>query len=564
MIFRIEKSEQPTEIRENDLLRQRKIAGAGFLLAFAAVALIVGYGTQVTAQTAQEEAKMEADYEKEFAANLNKAGSGDANAQYWVGREYQWRITKRDAAKAMSWYEKAAMQGHADAQQSLGRIYYLGKLVPKEMKKAVFWLQKSAAKDQAEAQYLLGHILAKGDGVPKDTPKAIEWFKKAAVQGHPDAQNELGSRYQRGDGVGKDIAKAIEWWQKAASEDNNVPCKCRFPIGNERAQYNLGVAFEHGEGVPKDAAKAVEWYQKAAVQGMESAQANLGRLYALGSGVPRDEVLGYAWANLASSSGGKTSVSIREYIERLLSPAEKAEAQRLSSNWKEGRVLVREGKTAGLSSSPGIPTKQGTGTAFLVGNAGQAITNFHVIDGCREVKAEGRDGAIKVVTSDTINDLALLQMPVATNPAANIVSDPTKLRQGEDIVVFGFPLNSVLSSGGNLTPGVVSALTGLGNNSNQIQITAPIQPGSSGSPVLNKTGEVVGVVSMKLSDSKMAKATGQVGQTVNFAVNGQTLKTFLDAHKIKYSTGGYFSREKSTADLADEARKWTLVVECWK
>jgi len=132
-------------------------------------------------------------------------------------------------------------------------------------------------------------------------------------------------------------------------------------------------------------------------------------------------------------------------------------------------------------------------------------------------------------------------------------------------VVFGFPLNAVLSSGGNLTSGVVSALTGLGNNTNQIQITAPIQPGSSGSPVLIKRGEVVGVVSMKLSDSKMAKATGQVGQNVNFAVNGQTLRTFLDTHKVTYRSGaGFFSFAKSTADLADEARKWTLVVECWK
>ena len=56
-----------------------------------------------------------------------------------------------------------------------------------------------------------------------------------------------------------------------------------------------------------------------------------------------------------------------------------------------------------------------------------------------------------------------------------------------------------------------------------------------------------------------------MGQNVNFVVNGQTLRAFLDTHKVDYrSGGGLFSRGKSTADLADEARKWTLVVECWR
>ena len=70
---------------------------------------------------------------------------------------------------------------------------------------------------------------------------------------------------------------------------------------------------------------------------------------------------------------------------------------------------------------------------------------------------------------------------------------------------------------------------------------------------------------MKLSDSKMAKATGQVGQNVNFAVGGQTLRSFLDAHQVTYSSGREFLVfDKSKADIADEARKWTTVVECWK
>ena len=323
-----------------------------------------------------------------------------------------------------------------------------------------------------------------------------------------------------------------------------------------------------GEGVPKDDAKAFEWTQKAAAQGEEDAQFRLGMAYYFGNGVATDNVLAYAWSNLANAKSVERAWNIRMMAENKMTPAEIAEAQRLSSGWKLGVLLARESGSAGVGkqpASPGSLAKKGTGTAFIVNASGHAITNHHVVDGCTEVRAEGRDGVVKVVTSDVVNDLAQLQIPGVPSAQATIASDPAKLRQGGDIVVFGFPLNAVLSSGGNLTPGVVSALTGLGNNTNQIQITAPIQPGSSGSPVINKKGEVVGVVAMKLSDSKMAKATGQIGQNVNFAVSGQTLKTFLDTHKVEYRTGGMFSfGGKSTADLADEARKWTLVVECWK
>jgi uncharacterized protein len=234
-------------------------------------------------------------------------------------------------------------------------------------------------------------------------------------------------------------------------------------------------------------------------------------------------------------------------------------------------LLAREGKSGTPNASPSSTStpdglnKQSTGTAFLVAKTGQVITNYHVIDGCKEVRVQGRDGLEKLVTRDTVNDLALLQVTGTIHATATLSAEPNKLRQGEEVVVYGFPLNSILSSGGNFTPGLVSAMSGLGNNTHQIQITAPIQPGSSGSPVLNKKGEVVGVVSMKLSDSMMAKATGQVGQNVNFAVSGQTLRTFLDTHQVPYTSGsGFFSREKNTADLAEEARKWTLLVECWK
>ncbi len=485
------------------------------------------------------------------------AAQGNAKAQFNLGVAYaNGAGVPKDVAKAMEWYQKAAARGHARAQRILWLMYRSGIGVPKDDAKAVEWLQKEAAQGGANAQAVLGTVYRTGEGVPKDYAKAVEWYQKAAAQGDVYAQIQLGGMYRTGEGVTKDAAKAVEWYQKAATQ------------GYVEAQYDLGGIYLSGEGVPKDYAKVAEWWQKAAAQGHAEAQFSLGMMYAEGDGVPKDSVLAYAWTNLAAAQGGVYNK--KAHRDALtLSSAQRAEAERLSSNWKMGQVLRREGESVAdadsTESAGGAPAKQGTGTAFVVSTEGHAVTNHHVVVGCKEVRVQGRSELVQVITRDEVSDLALLKMPGETRAAAALSPDPASLRQGQDIMVFGFPLDSVLSSGGNLTPGVVSAITGLGNNSNQIQITAPIQPGSSGSPVMDKKGHVVGVVSMKLSDSAMVKHTGTLAQNVNFAISGQTLKAFLDANRVPYKTGrSFFAWEKSLADLGDEARKWTTVVECWE
>ncbi len=567
--------------------------------------------------------------ELDFARNQKEADTGKAEGQYALGEMYATgKGVQKDDIKAVEWYQKASAQGHVDAQASLGEIYMLGSCIPKDAAKALDWLQKAAMLGHAKAQFNLGLMYDNGEGVPKDAIKAFEWYQKAAAHGNTEAQTSIGVMYEKGDGVPKDYAKAFEWTQKAAAQGNAVAQSNLGEIfikgegmpknsikafdwfqkaaekGSDNAQNRLGQAYFHGDGVLKDAVKAVEWYQKAgaqgnitalnhlgvsfldgigvpkdyvkaltffkkaAAQGYDDAQNNLGSMYYSGQGVSKDWVLAYAWYNLAAAQGDAQIQSNRNWLEKKLTAAERAEGQRLASNWKKGNLLNKFDAEAFLnekSSEPIKPKKQLTGTAFTVSSDGHALTNYHVINGCTEVKVAGREGNVKVITSDSVNDLALLQLPSKSDDIAQLNPDPSKLRQGEDVIVFGYPLNWALSSGGNLTPGTVSALSGLGNNSNQIQITAPIQPGSSGSPVMDKKGNVIAVVSMTLDDVKMTKITGQVGQSVNFAVNGQTVKAFLDANKVPYKTGGgFFSTEKSNADIADEARKWTVLVECWK
>ncbi|CAG1002185.1 Secretory immunoglobulin A-binding protein EsiB [Methylophilaceae bacterium] len=489
--------------------------------------------------------------EEELKKLQMEADGGSADAQFNLAKKILSGVgVTKDAAKAAEWFRKAAVQGHVGAQFMLGVMYANGEGVPKDAAKAVEWYQKAAAQGHAKAQFNLGFMYYNGEGMPKNAAKAVEWFKKAAAQGGAEAQYVLGLMYESGEGVFKDAAKAVEWYQKAAAQ------------GGAEAQYRLSLMYDSGEGVPKDTAKAVEWCQKAAAQGLADAQANLGA-YIVGDGVSKNLVLAYAWSNLAAAQGNNIARINRDIFESQLTPAQRAEGQRLASNWKKGDTL-QSSSDNGAASSDGKPIKHSTGTAFVVSNNGHALTNHHVINGCAEVKVAGREGIAKVITSDGVNDLALLQLPGKVKDIASLNPAPGKLRQGEEIIVFGYPLNSLLSSGGNLTPGIISALSGLDNNTNQIQITAPIQGGSSGSPVMDKKGNVVGVVSARL-DMKAVRLTGNIPQNVNFAVNGQTVRAFLDANQVLYKTGGgLFSREKSNADIAEEARKWTVLVECWK
>lgn len=485
------------------------------------------------------------------------AVTGSPEAKFELGNMYAFGLgTTVDAKKALELLEAAWESGVARSAGIIGYVYEGAWGVTRDTKKAVEWYEKGVAKDNELALVLLGVAYLNGEIVHKDTAKALNLLQRAADKGDAGAHFAIGSMYRDGNGVTKDDSKAVAWFEKAVA------------LGHEAAKTSLGYAYYSGEGVPKNAAKAAEMYLLAAVAGDGEAQRMYGWMSFQGQGIPQNKVIGYAWTNIAAAKGVRLAIENRQRFESELTPQEISEAQRISSGWSDGMALTQSIQsdpqaTSGRVHAFGL-TKQGAGTAFVVSKLGQAVTNYHVIQGCTEVRLEGRDGVVKVKSSDVVNDLALLTLPGPTDSAAPILAEPSKLRQGDEVAVFGFPLNTMLSSGGNLTPGVVSALTGLGNNTNQIQITAPIQPGSSGSPVLNRRGQVVGVVAMKISDVKMARTTGQVAQNVNFAVGGQTLKDFLTSQQVDFSTGYFRIFDKSNADLADEARKWTLVVECWR
>ena len=228
----------------------------------------------------------------------------------------------------------------------------------------------------------------------------------------------------------------------------------------------------------------------------------------------------------------------------------------------------------------GIPQLIRTGTGFVTDSSGSVVTNYHVVQQCGAVSflLNGGDSTSAiVVASDPMNDLALLRVGEKTKPAA-IFQDPDKVRAGDDIIVFGYPLLGQLASTGNLTRGSVTALSGLRDDTRYFQMSAPIQLGNSGGPVLNHRGRVIGIVTSKLNAARELRQTGDISQNVNFALKAAVLRTFLDSNNVNYgkddgvkpasmkssAVASVPAPAPSAADVGKIAEKFTGIVGCYK
>lgn len=204
-----------------------------------------------------------------------------------------------------------------------------------------------------------------------------------------------------------------------------------------------------------------------------------------------------------------------------------------------------------------------TGSGFYANSNGDIITSHHVVEGCFSIsiKHGSTETPATIHAADENVDIAILKTGKKSPYSAAIADPSTNPLLGEDILTIGFPLSDILSSGPNLTTGNISALTGLKNESSSLQITAPVQPGNSGGPLLNKRGEVIGVVKSKLDAIGLARHTGDIAQNVNFSVNNQSLTAFLKANNTNYLNSNQIAPLETTK-IADIASKYTVQIIC--
>jgi tetratricopeptide (TPR) repeat protein len=168
-----------------------------------------------------------------------------------------------------------------------------------------------------------------------------------------------------------------------------------------------------------------------------------------------------------------------------------------------------------------------TGSGFFV-RPGQVVTNIHVIEGAtraevRTFEAKAHTYAVDgVVGADEEGDIALLQVNAPAERNRPLEISPSLPDEGERIFVIGNPLRLE----GSVADGIVSAIREVPNLGSVVQITAPISPGNSGSPLFNDRGQVIGVVTIKVANAQNINLA--LGSKRVMELQQSKLRTFAD------------------------------------
>ncbi len=171
-------------------------------------------------------------------------------------------------------------------------------------------------------------------------------------------------------------------------------------------------------------------------------------------------------------------------------------------DWFSGRYYYYQDPNA---SDDGT-VEQGSGSGIIISTDGYIVTNQHVVDGATEISVilnTGEEVSAKLIGQDTKTDLAVLKIDTKSELTAATLGDSTQTQVGELAVAIGNPMGQEFS--GSVTAGIISAvnrtMTIDNRTYNLLQTDAAINAGNSGGALINQYGEVIGINSVKLSQS---------------------------------------------------------------
>lgn len=239
-------------------------------------------------------------------------------------------MTDESLAESATWYRRAAEKGNVDGQHQLALMLWNGEGVEKNEIEAVQWFRRAAEQGKATSQYWLATAYEFGDGgVTADPAEAAKWYRRAADQGHASSQSNLGQLYAEGRGVPKDLAEAVRWLKLAVEQKN------------ASGEYALAEMYAEGKGVSKNDEEATKLYERAANGDFPVAMSALGEAFEQGRGVRKNPVCALFWYGLSAERGYEDAEAKREALAAKLSPADRAEGERLLAGTEiaDGEVL---------------------------------------------------------------------------------------------------------------------------------------------------------------------------------------------------------------------------------
>ena len=463
-----------------------------------------------------------------------------------------------------------AEENDINAQTILFHHYY----ALENYEEALFWVEAAAKLGDAIAQNDLGFMHDNGLGTEVNKKLAYQWFLKAAEQNQVNAITTIASYYLDGEAVNQNYVKAFKFYKKAANmifEDSfwfktyGGDYEISWKNNQSRSIYALGLMHEKAQGTRYDYEKAKEFYLKAdenghkiaklrydALEGDALKAATLASHYFDGNkiamGIPIDLAEAAFWFKVAEFKG------LNPYPEKFTDVRKKINEKDMNRAferfvvWKKELGFEHEKETLLDINQYYIAH---TGTGFYV-NDTMLLTNKHVAfqDENYNEKCDRIVGFApykkKYEVYEHYNTEYLPKwgdVEILINKKGNKSFIPISdkiIKSGMDIFVLGFPHGDEISKYPKISKGMVNSEIGFNNNFDEFIFDAVSYHGSSGSPVLDKGGELVGILyggyEYELKNKSGESENFVPNPTESYGLKSNYLKKFLELNNIQYNT----------------------------
>lgn len=205
------------------------------------------------------------------------------------------------------------------------------------------------------------------------------------------------------------------------------------------------------------------------------------------------------------------------------------------------------------------------GSGFLINNEGLILTNYHVIQDINNLKVNlpsfNLEFTANILLKDKNNDIAVLKLnnfnysSIFRNLIPYTIIKTKKIKNGCEVYTIGYPFGELLGSSARVSNGIVNSIFGINDDPRTLQISNPIQPGNSGSPLFNNKGEIIGIVFSSLNAKLFYENTDIIPQNVNFAIKSDYLINLINMLSFDCSSIFESNNELSNYTIEEQVEK---------